>query len=82
MNLHKEEVAIIMMALDGVIEDITESSKDVTMPFTPEARVLMRDMLNHAKSARAKVNAVSGGNFVALAPFKEGDAEEFFTKES
>jgi hypothetical protein len=36
-NLTPDEVAIIQMALSGMIEDLEAVSKDATLPFTPQA---------------------------------------------
>ena len=76
-----EEVTVIQMALQNTIEDLETVGKDPTIPFTPEARKDQREILACAKSALSKVQATSG-HAVQMDPYKDGDEQEFFTKES
>lgn len=79
--LNPNEVAIIQMALGGMIEDLEEVSKNPSYPFTPEARKDQRDILSTAKSALAKI-VLASGKAVRLDPYREGDENEFLTKQS
>lgn len=79
--LTPKEVSIIQMALQTLIEDNEKISKDYTLPFTGEARMLMKDILVNAKSALSKIVKASG-NFVQLDAYNEGDENEFLTKQS
>lgn len=79
--LTPKEVAIIQMALQTVIEDNDSVMKDQTLPFTPEARALARDIQKTAKSALEKIQKTSG-HAVQLDPYQDGDEKEFMTKES
>lgn len=79
--LNPNEVTVIQMALTSMIEDMEEVSKDTKLPFTPQARSEMRDMVNHAKSALGKI-ALASGKLIKLDPYQEGDEKEFFTKRS
>ena len=80
-KLTPDEVVIIQMSLSGLIEDLEAVSGNQNYPFTPYARKQHREMLASAKSALAKVAAVSG-KLVQLDPYQEGDENEFLTKES
>lgn len=75
------EILMIQMALSATIEDIEISSKDPKLPFTPEARKDMRDMLSTAKSAHQKIT-VAIGREIRLDPYVDGDEKEFLTKQS
>lgn len=79
--LTPDEVLIVQMALQQIIEDNEAVSTDSTLPFTPEARTMMRDMLKNAKSALVKIQKASGCA-IQLDPYNEGDEKEFLTKES
>lgn len=79
--LTPKEVSIIQLALQTLIEDHEAVSKDVTLPFTPEARSIQRDILTTARSALSKIVTASGQR-VQLDPYREGDENEFLTKES
>jgi hypothetical protein len=80
-NLNPDEVTMIQMALATLIEDMEAVSKDVTIPFTPEARIYNKQILKAAKSALGKIQQASGHE-VKLDPFVEGDQDEFLTKQS
>ncbi len=80
-NLTPDEVAVIQMALSGMIEDLETVGKDPTIPFTPEARKHSREILTAAKSAHMKM-AKASGMAVKLDKYNEGDENEFFTKQS
>lgn len=81
MNLTPNEVAVIQMALSGMIDDLKSVASDPTIPLTPQARKDSKDILNNAVSAHKKIASVSG-NEIKLDPYKEGDEQEFFTKQS
>ena len=79
--LSTKEVAVIQMALGAIIQDTEEISKDPEIPFTPDARKDMSDILENAKSALSKIVLASGSE-VKLDPYVEGDENDFLTKES
>lgn len=79
-QLTPSEIAVIQMALQGVIEDLQESAK-APVPFTPEARKQMKEITDTAQSALAKIAKVSG-RMVQMDPYQQGDEKEFLTKES
>lgn len=81
MNLTPKEVAVIQMALSGMIDDLKAVASDPTIPLTPQARKDSKDILNNAVSAHKKIASVSG-NEIKLDPYKEGDEQEFFTRQS
>ena len=80
-TLTPDEVMITQMALHALIEDLEAANKDVSMPWTPEAREMNRDMVKNAKSAHTKFADASGA-LIKLDPLQDGDIEEFTTKES
>lgn len=80
-NLTPDEVAVIQMALSGMIQDLEEVGKDPTIPFTPQARKDQREILTAARSAHSKIALASGAE-VKLDKYEEGDEQEFFTKQS
>lgn len=79
--LNPREVAIIQMALGVQIEDLEIASKDPNLPFMPEVRKDMKEILLASRSALAKMEKVSGF-LLKLDPYKEGDESEFLTKQS
>ncbi len=79
--LSPKEVAITQMALSGLIEDLEAVSTNPSYPFTPDARKDQKDMLTAARSAMKKLADTSGME-VKLDPYKEGDEDEFLTKQS
>lgn len=79
--LNPKEVAVIQMALGVQIEDLESAIKDQSLPFLPEVRKDMKDILLNSRSALTKVELVSGHN-LKLDPYKEGDELEFLTKQS
>lgn len=72
---------MIQMALQTTIEDLQATSKDPKIPFTPEARKDMKDMLSTALSAAQKMEKATG-HALRLDPYQEGDEQEFLTKQS
>lgn len=79
--LTPDEVAIIQLALQQLVEDNEAVSQNQNYPLTPEARMLMKDMLRVGKSALAKITLTSG-HAVRMDAYNEGDETEFLTKES
>ena len=79
--LTPKEVKVIHMALETFIEDNTAMRKDASIPFNPEARVMMKDMFEIASSALKKIQLASG-YAVRLDPYNQGDEKEFLTKQS
>ncbi len=80
-KLNPSEVFIIHMALQSLIDDTESVCKNARIPFTPEARKDMKDILDNAKSALKKITVVSGST-IRMDPYKEGDEAEFLTKQS
>ena len=80
-QFHPAEVAVMQMALQALIEDLGSAASSPKLPFTPEARIEMQNILSNAKSALNKC-AIASGKLIELPPFREGDEKEFFTKES
>jgi hypothetical protein len=79
--LTPKEVKIIQMALQQVIEDNEAVSKNQNIPLTPEARGMMKDMFDTAKSALGKLQNTTGFA-VQMDKYQDGDEKEFLTKQS
>jgi hypothetical protein len=76
-----KEIKATIIALTGIIEDLESSLKNTDFNFNPAARKDMKDLLATSKSALEKFRNTSG--FTAtLEPYKEGDENEFLTKQS
>uniref|UniRef100_UPI004024DAED hypothetical protein n=1 Tax=Candidatus Wunengus sp. YC60 TaxID=3367697 RepID=UPI004024DAED len=69
------------MAVLAMLEDIEESSKDVTLPWTPEVRKDMKDMIKAGKDLRIKMNKL-GFDMRDLPPYINGEEKDYFTKPS
>jgi hypothetical protein len=78
-----KEVMAISMGLGRVIEDINAMKKGeyVGIPWTPEARSILADILEACQSAASKLEKFAGVK-CELPPYEEGDENEFLTKES
>lgn len=81
MRLTPQEIMVIQMALSAMLEDMADVATNPKIPFNPQARKDMRDIMANGTSALKKIQAVSG-SVVQLDPYKEGDADEFMTKQS
>lgn len=76
-----EEVMAIGLGLSRLIEDMETVNKDGNIPWTPEAILIQGQILSNARSAAKKIEQMTG--FVCkLDPYKEGDENEFLTKQS
>lgn len=80
-TLTPKEVAVLQMAIKGMIEDLEDAAKNPSFPFTPQARKEMSEMILHSKSALIKIQNASG-HALKMEPYKTGDEIEFLTKES
>lgn len=74
-----EEVKITQMALITFIEDNEHYKNNETIPFNEEAKRMMNEMSDAANSALAKIQKSSNYK-LEMAPYEEGDEEEFLTK--
>lgn len=81
--LSPQESSACLMALAGMIEDLTTILGDSSLPFTPEARRDMGHMITAAISAKLKMEAIANnGQAFKLDTYREGDENKFFTKQS
>ncbi len=80
-HITSKEVKATIIALTGIVEDLELTIKNPSMPFTPDARKDMKDLLELSKSALEKFRNTSGFTAV-LEPYQEGDENEFLTKQS
>lgn len=77
------EIKILILGLVTVQEDIQACNNDPKLPFTPESRKDMKDMLAAANSAKMKLESVvNKGVAFHIAQYEEGDEKEFLTQES
>jgi len=79
--LTPHEVMAIGLGLSRIIEDMEALNNDDTIPWTPDARKMKAEILNNAKSAAAKIEKATGFE-CRIDPYKDGDEDEFLTKES
>lgn len=77
------ELKIFVMGIERIIEDFEAISKDQSIPFTPEARKDMKDILTASYSAKKKLEMViNKGVAFKMEEYREGDEDEFLTKQS
>lgn len=76
LELTTEDMQLIQMGLAVVIENIEDCEK---LPWTPEARVYMAQMLNGSRNLVEKIEKTTGVK-AALIEFEPGDEEAFLTK--
>lgn len=69
------------MGLGLIIQDLNSTAKDPSIPWTPEARAIQKDIAAAAKAAAGKLEKFTGVK-CDLPPYQPGDENEFFTKES
>jgi len=79
--LTPKEINMMQMGLQLIIENNDMMSKTQQIPFNPAARQIMKDIREIATSAIKKLQNVSG-RAVIIEKYKEGDEEDFLTKES
>jgi len=72
--LKPEEVNVIQLALDAMIEDVSETLKSVK--WNTGARKDLHEILDTAKSAQNKLGVLTG-SVLKLAPYVEGDDKKF-----
>lgn len=80
-KLTPKEVMAIGMGLARVIEDLEETRNDQSIPWTPETRLMMKDMYDSAKSAAGKIEAITGFE-CRLDAYEDGDEKDYLTKPS
>jgi hypothetical protein len=77
------EIKTIIVALQGVIEDMGPVINNPKYNFTPDFRKGMKDVFTNATSAKAKLEAiVNRGDAFRFEPYQPGDENEFLTKQS
>lgn len=79
--LTQDELTVIQMALADMIDNMSETITNPTMPWTPKSRNDFRDMIATAQSAKEKL-AKATGHEVRLDRYEPGDEQPFFTKPS
>lgn len=75
-----KEVKVILMALQTMEEDLSETITNASIPFNGEARQIGKEILSTIKIARGKLIKLTG-EFM-MEPYADGDEKEFLTKES
>lgn len=79
--LNPGEYMAIQMGLGAILEDMETVTKDPRIPFTPEIRNQMAEIMRDARSAALKIKKITGVDAI-LPPYRPGDENEFLTKES
>ena len=80
MILNKSDFYTIQMALQSFIEDKELAQRNPNYNFNPEARTLLKEMINSAKNTFSKIKEITG--IGEMPNYQAGDEEEFLTKES
>lgn len=81
LYLKPAEGKFLALATMALLTDMEEGNQHPQFNWTPEARRDFREIIEAGKSLRIKL-AKLGFNMTNLPPFKEGDQDEFLTKES
>lgn len=79
--LKPDEQHFISMAILDLIEQLTNTSNDQKLPWTPQARKDIKDMLDTGNRLKIKLEGL-GFNMRPLPDFEDGDINTFFTKPS
>lgn len=79
--LKPEEQEFLSMAVLRTLEELHDMEQNPTIPWTPEARKLMKDMTAAGKALKVKLEKL-GFDMTMPPEFKTGDEQEFFTKQS
>jgi hypothetical protein len=77
-----KEMNAIQMALLQLIEDVELGSQMQNVPFSPEARAEMKDILQSSKSALSKIQQITGDPRNTLPDLEPGEENEYLTKPS
>lgn len=78
LNLEQDEKMFLEIAFTKAMDDLQRDASNPAMPFTPDARKGMKELLEAGKRLKVKLQQVG---FVMLTP-KPGDEQGFFTKPS
>lgn len=81
LYLKPNETKFMSMAVLSMLELLDEQSKDVTLPWNPETRKDMREMIEAGKALRIKMTKL-GFDMRDLPPYIDGEERDFFTKPS
>ena len=80
-KLNPHEVMAIGLGLSRILEDFEAIKNDPTIPWTPEARKIQKEIYTSAKSAAEKIEKITGFE-CRLDAYVDGDENEFLTKQS
>lgn len=75
------EYKAIQLGLARILEDFREVKKNISIPWTPESRRDMEDIISSANGAASKIYKVTGIEAV-LPDLYDGEEDEYLTKES
>lgn len=81
LKLTPPEAMAIELGLARLIEELKITGQNPQINWNPEARQTQREITEAAHSAAKKLEALTGRK-VDLPPFREGDQDEFLTKQS
>lgn len=79
--LKPDEAKFLGMAVVDVVENLQNRAKDPALPWTPESRRTLREMIEAGTALRIKLGKL-GIDVRDLPPYFPGDENEFLTKES
>ncbi len=79
--LKPEEAKFLSMAVVAKIEELHISSQNQLINWNPEARKMLKEMIEAGKTLKIKMEKI-GIDMRPLPPFEDGDQDEFITKQS
>lgn len=81
LYLKPDEAKFLSMAVVSRIEELHNTSQNQIINWNPEARKLLKEMIEAGKSLKIKMEKI-GIDMRPLPPFEEGNQDEFITKQS
>lgn len=79
--LKPNEAKFIALSVVSLLDQLKESARNPEIPFNPEARKDLKQMIEAGTSLQIKLKKL-GFNVDDLPPYMDGDETEFLTKES
>lgn len=81
LYLKPEEAKFLGMAVVAMVEHLKDSGTDETIPWNPETRKTIGDMLTAGKGLKIKLEGM-GFDMRPLPDYVKGEEKDYFTKES
>lgn len=81
LYLKPEEAKFLGLAVIAMIEQLQQTSKDQNIPWNPESRKDLKEMLAAGGSLRIKLEKL-GFDMRPLPDYNDGEHDNYFTKQS